>query len=205
MLDSETNLREGFAKLTPPMANPDTPLAALPLDATALVLIDHFIDAALYFHEALIDKYEIDPHFLNPAISAGETLKAQFVNTRLIPVIEQMQSVLAGAQDKKRPISLALSLSELVVAAKPWLLEGAPKHYKDKEIGLYQDIETGRLFLQKKTQHGVSGEIIILNPYGNGEFRNIPWPLVMSDHSMKPLDEPAESPAGTSAPHAAHR
>lgn len=200
MLDSETNLREGFAKLTPPIANPDTPLSALPLDSNALALIDHFIDAALYFHEALVDKYEIDSQYLNPAISAGETLKARFANTQLIPIVEAMQLVLASAQDTKKPEALAMLLSKLVVAAKPWLLEGAPKHYQEKEISLYQDIETGRFFLQENAEEGLTPS----NPYGNGEIRSIPWPTAMDEHNRQPAAVPTDSSARTSAPHAAH-
>jgi Cu(I)/Ag(I) efflux system membrane fusion protein len=204
MLDSETNLREGFAKLTPPIVNPDTQLSALALDLNALALIDHFIDAALYFHEAIVDKYEIDTQYLNPAISAGETLKARFANTQLIPIVEAMQSVLANTQDTKKPVPLAQSLSELVLAAKPWLLEGAPKHYQDKEISLYQDVETGRFFLQENVQSGVLKGLSISNPYSNGEVHSIAWPMQMDQHNMQSVPAPKDSPARASDPHAAH-
>jgi len=71
MLDSESNLREGFSKLSAPAVNFDssTPLSELPIDATTLSQIDHMVDTALYFHEALIDGYAIDPYFLDPALT----------------------------------------------------------------------------------------------------------------------------------------
>jgi len=73
MLDSESNLREGFSKLSAPAANFDgsTPLSELPIDATTLSQIDHMVDTALYFHEALIDGYAIDPYFLDPTLNLG--------------------------------------------------------------------------------------------------------------------------------------
>ena len=52
MLDSESNLREGFSKLSAPAASFDetTPLSELPIDGSTLSQIDHMIDSALYFH-----------------------------------------------------------------------------------------------------------------------------------------------------------
>ena len=51
MLDSESNLREGFSKLSAPAASFDetTPLSELPIDGSTLSQIDHMIDSALYF------------------------------------------------------------------------------------------------------------------------------------------------------------
>ena len=85
MLDSEANLREGFAKLSAPTFGPDTPLSALPLDAEALALFDHFVDAALYFHEALRDRYDIDPYFLDPTIKAGGDVESTFSGNKTRP------------------------------------------------------------------------------------------------------------------------
>jgi len=50
MLDSETNLREGFTKLSAPISNFDatTPLSELPIDAATLSQIDHMVDIAHY-------------------------------------------------------------------------------------------------------------------------------------------------------------
>ena len=85
LLDSEVNLREGLAKLQAEPIAPDTPLSQLPIDATALAEIDHFIDMALYFHEALTDGYKIDPLFVEPAIKLGDQLARRYANSKLIP------------------------------------------------------------------------------------------------------------------------
>ena len=52
MLDSEANLREGFAKLAPSTSLLNIPLSELSLDTNDIALIDHFVETAIYFHEA---------------------------------------------------------------------------------------------------------------------------------------------------------
>jgi len=79
MLDSETNLREGFTKLS------------APIDAATLSQIDHMVDSALYFHEALIDGYAIDPYFLDPTLTLIENLKGRFAESKLSPILEQQR------------------------------------------------------------------------------------------------------------------
>ncbi len=82
MLDSEANLREGFAKLAPSTSLSNIPLFELSLDTNDIALIDHFVETAIYFHEALIDQYDIDPHYLSSTIIAGNILSKKFPNTR---------------------------------------------------------------------------------------------------------------------------
>lgn len=171
MLDSEVNLREGFSKLQAPAATPagpDTPLSQLPVDASTLAEIDHFTDMALYFHEALIDRYRIDPYFLDPALGLGEALRVRFSDTKLIPILEEAETALRAAKEARRGESLADELARLMQALEPWLLQGAPVHYRDAGIVLFRDAASGRLWIQQ------GGDA--RNPYGDGEAETIAWP-----------------------------
>ncbi|MEQ8299982.1 MAG: efflux RND transporter periplasmic adaptor subunit [Hyphomonas sp.] len=175
MLDSEANLREGFSKLQGPvamMAGPDTPLAQLPVDATTLAGIDHFTDMALYFHEALTDDYRIDPFFVDPALGLGATLKVRFADTRLVPVLTEAEAALRAAKGANEGEALAAELSRLMTALEPWLLEGAPIHYRDAGLSLFREDGTGRLWLQEGGKPR--------NPYGDKPAEAIDWPDPMA-------------------------
>ncbi len=190
MLDSEANLREGFAKLSAQTFGPDTPLSALPLDAEALALFDHFVDAALYFHEALLDRYEIDPYFLDPAIKAGETLKARFPETRLNPIIDGAQTALRGAKEATSGDALKDQLAVLMAALEPWLMNGAPAHYRDLGLELYRETGSNRLWIEEGNA--------VRNPYGTAEASLIDWPDPMAGIS-------GDQNRPETDPHAGHR
>ena len=170
MLDSESNLREGFSKLSAPAVNFDssTPLSELPIDATTLSQIDHMVDTALYFHEALIDGYAIDPYFLDPALTLIDGLQIRFEGSKLAPILDSAETAIFGAKENKSGEALALQLSDLMSALDPWLTLGAPSQYKTKGLIFYSDTETGRLWLQDRG--------LPANPYSNADASLIPWP-----------------------------
>jgi Cu(I)/Ag(I) efflux system membrane fusion protein len=168
MLDSEANLREGFAKLAPSTSLLNIPLSELSLDTNDIALIDHFVETAIYFHEALIDQYDIDPHYLSSTITAGEILSKKFPNTRLQTEIVKMQQVLIDVQNTDDGNSLASQLALLTQALSPWLLQEMPTHYHALGIRLYQDVESGHYFIQQGDSPS--------NPYGPGAVRNIILP-----------------------------
>ena len=174
MLDSESNLREGFTKLSAPTSNFDatTPLSELPIDRVTLSQIDHMVDSALYFHEALIDGYAIDPYFLDPTLTLIENLKRRFAGSKLSPILEQAEAAISGAKDNKSGESLTAQLSQLMTALDPWLTLGAPAHYKSKGLIFYSDDETARLWLQ---EGGLPA-----NPYSNATAQIISWPDPMA-------------------------
>lgn len=176
LLDSEASLREGFRKLTPPkkMANftATTPLSELPVDAGTLALIDHFIDASLYFHEALVDGYTLDPYFVDGLIKAGDDLAVRFESSTLMPVIQGSIAALNTAKEAGQAKQLQVALAQLMVAIEPWLLRGAPIHYRDLDLALYRENESGRFWLQENNKSN--------NPYGNGIGVVIPWPDPMA-------------------------
>lgn len=176
LLDSEVNLREGLAKLQMPSAitaGPDTPLSELPVDATTLAEINHFTDMALYFHEALTDGYRIDPYFVDPALALGETLRTRFADTKLAPIIEEAEAALRAAKISREGEALTGELARLMAALEPWLLEGAPVHYRNAGLFLFRDTGTGRLWIQQGDTPR--------NPYGDAEATRVDWPDPMAD------------------------
>ena len=191
LLDSEVSLRGGLARLEAPpavVAGPETPLSELPIDARTLAEIDHLVDMALYFHEALIDDYRIDPYFVDPALMLGDTLRARFANTRLVPILENAQAALRAAKESAGGEPLAGDLASLVAALETWLLEGAPAHYDDAGLTLYLEDETGRLWLQLGDAPA--------NPYGTNSATVVEWPDLMAGMeevaawSNRPLVDP---------------
>ena len=192
MLDSEVNLREGFSKLQAPpaiAAGPDTPLSQLPVDASTLAEIDHFTDMALYFHEALTDEYRIDPYFVDPALGLGETLRTRFVDTKLVPILEDGETALRAAKAAREGDALAAELARLMAALEPWLLEGAPIHYQGAGLTLFRDTETGHLWLQQGDSPN--------NPYGDAEEEIVAWPDPMAGMEMDGAERrPIDSHAG---------
>lgn len=194
MLDSEVNLREGFSKLQAPVAmiaGPNTPLAQLPVDTTTLAEIDHLTDMALYFHEALTDDYKIDPFFISPALDLSEALKVRFSNTKLVTILNEAKAALKVAQDSREQADLAHGLSRLMAALEPWLLNGAPIHYRDAGLSLFRESDTGRLWLQEGKEAS--------NPYGDSPAEIVKWPAPMAGvASVHKESNPAD-------PHAGHR
>ncbi|HBL93820.1 MAG TPA: efflux RND transporter periplasmic adaptor subunit [Hyphomonas sp.] len=194
MLDSEVNLREGFSKLQAPpafTAGPDTPLSQLPVDAITLAEIDHFTDMALYFHEAMTDRYKIDPYFVDPALGLGEGLRSRFAGTKLIAVLEPAETALRAAKDAREGDALATTLSDLMIALEPWLLEGAPAHYETAGLVLFSETGTGRLWLQEGGP--------ARNPYGDGASEIVDWPDPMTGSEVSRQERPPIDP------HAGHR
>lgn len=194
MLDSEVNLREGFSKLQAPpafAAGPETPLSQLPVDTTTLAEIDHFTDMALYFHEALTDRYKIDPYFVDPALRLGETLRTRFADTKLADILESAETALRAAKAAREGEALAATLSDLMTALEPWLLEGAPVHYQTAGLVLYRETDTDRLWVQE----GGAAR----NPYGNGAAETVDWPDPMAGV------EASDNERGAIDPHSGHQ
>ncbi|WP_375207932.1 efflux RND transporter periplasmic adaptor subunit [Hyphococcus sp.] len=179
LLDSEANLREGLSKLEAPadaLTAPDAPLSEIPINAQTLAEIDHFTDMALYFHEALTDGYEIDPLFVEPVIGLAAKLRSQYATTGMEPVIDSSEDALMRAQEANDAEELRIALSRLMQALRPWLLEGAPSHYRDAGLSLYRDEASGHYWLEQGNSPS--------NPYGGETAELINWPDPMAAMSM---------------------
>jgi Cu(I)/Ag(I) efflux system membrane fusion protein len=164
LLDSESALRESFRKLE----RLQLPLSLVKLDDNQFAMIDHMVDAALYLHEALIDGYDPDPKFLDPAISIRDLMWPRFKDTKLAFVLEDAASALREAQKARAISETETALAKLVTALRPWLMDGAPDHYREKKVALFKEQDGKRLWLQKEGKP--------LNPYGSGAGEQIPWP-----------------------------
>ena len=166
LLDSESALRESFRKLQ----RLQLPMSLLKLNKNQFAMIDHFVDAAIYIHEALIDGYDLEATYLEPAISVRDAMWPRFKNTKLSFVLNDSAKALEEAKLAKSESEIQAALAKLTTALKGWMLEGAPKHYKSKKVALFTDKESGRIWVQ------LEGKPI--NPYSRGEAEQIAWPNV---------------------------
>jgi len=179
LIDSESALRESFQKLQ----RLQLPLSLLKLDKTQFAMIDHMVDAALYIHEALIDGYNIDPKQLDPAIEIKTFLWPAFQHTRLAFVMTDAVAALELAKSAKTESEIKSALASLVTALNPWLIEGAPQHYKSKKVLLFKEHDSDRMWLQ------MAGKST--NPYGSGHAMKVDWP----DLRDQPVQSQPELPA----------
>ena len=127
---------------------------------------------ALYIHEALIDGYEIDGYYVDPALKYGEGLIKQFNNTRLVPIIERASQALHNAKLNPDGEPLAQVLADLITAMEPWLMQGAPIHYREAGVAFFKDDNSGRAWIQEGDDP--------INPYSDGSATQVPWPDPMA-------------------------
>jgi len=163
LIDSESALSESFRKLE----RMQMPLPLLALSKAELAMVDHMVDAALYLHEALIDGYEIEPKFLQPAREIRDLLWPQFGATRLALVLDDAATAIGVAQGSRSDSEAKAALARLVEAIEPWMTQGAPRHYAERTVLLLEDRESGRRWIQRDGSPA--------NPYGKGEAKVIPW------------------------------
>jgi len=90
LLDSESALRESFQKLQ----RLQLPLSLLKLSKNQLAMVDYFVDAAIYLHEARADGYEPVGNFFDPAISVRDLMWLQFKNTKLAFILNDAAKAL---------------------------------------------------------------------------------------------------------------
>lgn len=179
LIDSESALRESFRKLE----RLQLPLALLKLDSRQLAMFDHMVDAALYLHEALIDGYDVDPKFLEPAIEVKTLLWPQFQHSKLAFVMEDAVEALEKGKAAQTESEVQAALADLVAALEPWMRDGAPQHYAEAKVQMYADRVSGRKWLQMASRP--------LNPFGKAGSELIPWP------DPKPIADAPLAPAGT--------
>ncbi len=194
LIDSESALRESFKKLQ----RLQLPLALLKLDKTQFAMVDHMVDAALYIHEALVDGYDIDPTQLKPAMEIKTLLWPAFQHTRLAFVMSDVVNVLKKAETAQTETEVQALLAELLNALEPWLLEGAPQHYKERKVELYKDDKSGRTWLQMVGPAA--------NPYGDGTAKKLPWPQPKAEAGTVDSDaaQSTMKPAPVGGNHAGH-
>ncbi|MEO0810117.1 MAG: efflux RND transporter periplasmic adaptor subunit [Pseudomonadota bacterium] len=180
LLDSESALRESFQKLQ----RLQLPLSLLKLNKTQFAMIDHFVDAAIYLHETLVDGYDPDPAFLDPVLEVRKLMWPRFKDTKLAFVLVDGANAVRAAQKAKSESEVQDALARLTNALRIWMLEGAPEHYKSRNVSLFTDKESGRVWVQMQGRP--------YNPYGRGEVAEIAWPASKPETGTTPAE-----PAGT--------
>lgn len=179
LIDSESALRESFRK----MQTMQMPLALLDVNNEQLAMIDHLIDAAIYIQRELNDGRTPNPNMIMPAINLGDHLMPIFRGTKLQFVLEDAEQALKASKDNVTDKEWQNSLNELVVALKPWLLEGKPQHYKSKNLKLYMAHGLDVYWLQIKDD--------VSNPYGEGHPMKIDWPEKVDAKAPEMTEMPA--------------
>ncbi len=156
LIDSESALRESFRK----MKRMQKPLNELEIEDDQLAMIDHLVDAAIYISEEINAGRAPNPKMIMPALTLGDHLIPLFRGTQLQFVLEDAELALIKGKDSLTDNQWLSSLNELVIALKPWILEGNPDHYKLKNVAIYMDHEANKYWLQTKDTPQ--------NPYGDG-------------------------------------
>ena len=164
LIDSESALRESFRK----MQVAQTPLALIDVTQDQLAMINHLVDAALYLHEAQIVGFEPDANMLIPALQLNNHLLPTFRGTQLKFILQNAEKALIAANEAITDQARKQALADLVMALKPWITEGKPKHYKDKGVKLYLDHGTGYYWLQLGDD--------MAHPYGQGHAVEVELP-----------------------------
>lgn len=180
LIDSESALRESFRK----MQRMQMPLSLLEITDDQLAMIDHLIDAAIYMQKELNAGRTPNSNMIMPAITLGDHLMPVFRGTKLQFVLEDAETALKSAKNNVTDKEWQTSLNDLVVALKPWLLEGKPQHYKSKGLQFYMAHGLDTYWLQLGDE--------VQNPYGEGHPMKIDWP----DKVEAEAPEITEMPAG---------
>jgi len=156
MLDSESALRESFRK----MERLQVPLSLLKLTKTEFAMIDHLIDASLYAHEALVDGYDIDPKQLEPAAAIKEFMWPRYKDTQLAFVLTDATAAVRKLQVARSESELQAGLAAVNATLRAWVLEGAPAHYRSKNLAVFKDPMSNRIWFQVGQKP--------INPYARG-------------------------------------
>ncbi len=137
-----------------------------------MAMVDHLVDAALYLHEAQIDGYDVDAKFLEPAHQIRNLMWSKFQHTQLAQVLQDAEKAIIKAQKARSQSQNLAALNSLVIALKPWMMEGRAAYYKARKLNIFAEKSTknqkGRLWIQKGDKP--------LNPYGKKLAELVPWP-----------------------------
>ena len=111
-------------------------------------MIDHLIDASLYAHEAIIDGYDIEPKNLDPAISIKDLMWPRYKDTQLAFVLTDATEAVRKIQAARTVTEVQGALAALNEALRRWVIKGAPEHYKAKNLAVFRDAKSDRIWFQ---------------------------------------------------------
>ncbi len=156
LIDSESALRESFRK----MKRMQKPLSELDIEDDQLAMIDHLVDAALYIHMEITAARSPNSKMIMPALTLGDHLIPVFRGTQLQFILEDAEKALMKGKNSLTDKEWLDTLNNLVIALKPWILEGKPDYYKSKNLSIYMDHGANKYWLQAGDKPQ--------NPYGKG-------------------------------------
>tara|TARA_R110000868_G_scaffold189695_4_gene433189 strand:- start:8818 stop:10467 length:1650 start_codon:yes stop_codon:yes gene_type:complete len=164
LIDSESALKESFLKLQYSQLG----LSDIQLTKDELAMLDHYVDAALYIHEALTTETEFNAPFLKPTMELGKIITSKLRGTKLQSIIEGADNAVFQAHESVTDSELRASLALLMTTLEPWLFKGKPEHYKQKGLHIFIDHPTSNIWAQL--------DAVGVNPYGKGHVMSKAWP-----------------------------
>jgi len=165
LIDSESSLRESFTKLK----RLQTPYKLLSLSSSEMAMVDHLIDAALYIHESLVDGFDMQVNFLQAARDIKQPLLAKFSGTQLEFLLDDADKALVAVMQARSQSETFSALHQLTTVLKPWMINGKPEYYLEKDVYLFRDIKSQRLWVQQEQQ--------AYNPYAEeGDSERLSYP-----------------------------
>lgn len=165
LIDSESSLRESFTKLK----RLQTPFKLLSLNSSDMAMVDHLIDAALYIHESIVDGFDLQVNFLQAARDIKQPLLAKYANTQLEFLLDDADKSLVAVMEARSQSETLKALHQLTSVLQPWMLDGKPEYYLEKDVYLFRDIKSQRLWVQQERD--------AYNPYeeeGDSEMLSYP-------------------------------
>jgi membrane fusion protein, copper/silver efflux system len=164
LIDSESSLLESFDK----MKKMQTPLNEIEVSKKQLAIIDKFIiGRSLGIYRNLSQNTIPFETEVVPALQEMRLLIPMFRGTALELILEDTNLALIDSQKNVTSTDWKRTLNKLVIALKPWILEGRPEHYKSEGLILYMDTPLRKYWLAttKATK----------SPYGSSKFEKIDY------------------------------
>ena len=145
LIDSESSLLGSFDK----MKQMQTALKDLELSNKQLVMINKLIiSRALSIHRTLSQNKIPYVSDIFPATNALHILIPMFRGTALEFILEDANRILISSYANITYTEWQTTLNKLVIALKPWILEGRPEYYKSENLILYEDSKLNKYWLQ---------------------------------------------------------
>ena len=156
-------MQESFAKLK----KSRLPLSQLDIPEGDLLMIDHFIEAGLYVHEALIDGYDVTPANLQAGIDAAIYIAKKYDGTKLKDLAEKVKVNIETLQISRNETELFKSLNDLISTLERWIIFERAARYQERYLSLFKDQNSGFIWVQIGREAS--------NPYGIGEIKSISY------------------------------
>lgn len=163
LIDSESALQESFAKLK----KSRLPLSQLDIPEGDLLMIDHFIEAGLYIHEALIDGYDVTPANLQAGIDSAIYIAKKYDGTKLKDLAEKVKVNIETLRISRNETELFKSLNDLISTLERWIIFERAARYQERDLSLFKDQNSGFIWVQIGKEAS--------NPYGTGEIKSISY------------------------------